>query len=86
MRKLELQKTDNRDDAKQKESAMNAKPKSILEAFEYIVELAEDSNLDEDFFAKAAIHVRYASRKLKLTAPQTVLLALFVDRRKTAAS
>lgn len=80
MRKLELQKTDNRDDAKQKESAMNAKPKSILEAFEYIVELAEDSNLDEDFFAKAAIHVRYASRKLKLTAPQTVLLALFVDR------
>lgn len=46
MRKLELQRTDNRDNAKQKESAMNAKPKSILEAFEYIVELAEDSNLD----------------------------------------
>lgn len=80
MRKLELQRTDNRDNAKQKESAMNAKPKSILEAFEYIVELAEDSNLDEDFFAKAAIHVRYASRKLKLTATQAVLLALFVDR------
>lgn len=80
MRKLELQKSDNRDNAKQKESAMNAKPKSILEAFEYIVELAEESNLDEEFFAKAAIHVRYASRKLKLTATQAVLLALFVDR------
>lgn len=80
MRKLELQKTENRDNAKQKESAMNAKPKSILEAFEYIVELAEDSNLDEEFFAKASAHIRYVSRKLKLTATQTVLLALFVDR------
>lgn len=80
MRKLEVLKTDNRNNDKQKESAMNARPKSILEAFEYVVELAEDSNLDEEFFAKASVHIRYASRKLKLTATQTVLLAMFVDR------
>lgn len=59
MRKLELLKTDNRNNDKQKESAMNARPKSILEAFEYIVELAEDSNLDEEFFAKASAHIRF---------------------------
>lgn len=34
--------------AKNKEAAQNAKSKSILESFEYIVELAEDSNLGKD--------------------------------------
>lgn len=68
------------DKTKQKEAAQNARPKSILESFEYIVELAEDSNLDRDFFEKAAVHIRYASRKLKLTAMQVVLLSMFVDR------
>lgn len=38
---------------KNKEAAQNAKSKSILESFEYIVELAEDSNLSKDFFDKA---------------------------------
>lgn len=47
MRKFELPKSYSRDNAKQKDSAQNAKPKSILEAFEYIVELAEASNLDK---------------------------------------
>ena len=45
MREPEIQK----DKSKQKNEATTAKPKSILESFEYIVELAEDSNLDKDF-------------------------------------
>ena len=65
---------------KNKEAAQNAKSKSILESFEYIVELAEDSNLSKDFFDKAGKHIRYASRKLPLSPMQTVLLAMFVDR------
>lgn len=77
MRKLELSKTDN---AKTKNIAQSAKPHSVLEAFEYIVELAEDSNLDTDFFIKADAHISYASRKLKLTPMQVVLLSMFVDR------
>lgn len=64
----------------QKENAIRTKPKSILESFEYIVELAENSNLDEEFFQKAADHIQYASQKLKLTPMQTVLLSMFVDR------
>lgn len=80
MRKLDLHKADNTDKTKHKETARTARPKSILESFEYIVELAEDSNLDDDFFSKAAVHIKYASRKLKLSAMQVVLLSMFVDR------
>lgn len=80
MRELDLQKEKTVDKSKQKDYAKNAKPKSILESFEYIVELAEDSNLDNDFMEKASAHIKYAARKLKLTAMQVVLLAMFVDR------
>lgn len=54
-------------------------PTCILEAFENIVGLAKDSNLDTDFFEKAAPYISYAAGKLNLTEQQTVLLALFVD-------
>lgn len=83
MRKLDLHRTEKPDNAKQKEAAKNAKPKSILEAFEYIVELAADSNLDEGFYDKAAGHIKYATRKLKLTARQAVLLSMFVDHSES---
>lgn len=80
MRKMDLHSSEKPDKTKQKESAKNAIPKSILEAFEYIVELAENSNLNDEFFEKAAVHIRYAARKLKLSAMQVVLLSMFVDR------
>ena len=69
-----------KENTRNKEAAQAAKPKSVLEAFEYIVELAEDSNLDKEFFDKAGRHIRYAGRKLSLTGMQVALLALFVDR------
>lgn len=80
MRQLNLQKETSSDKTKQKNDAQNAKPKCILESFEYIVEFAEDSNLDKEFLEKASSHIKYAARKLKLTAIQVVLLAMFVDR------
>lgn len=80
MRGLDLHKERNVDKSNQKNEAKNAKPKSVLESLEYIVELVEYSNLDGDFFDKASTHVKYASHKLKLTAMQVVLLAMFVDR------
>ena len=83
MRKLDLHRMEKPDNAKQKEAAKNAKPKSIPEAFEYIVELAADSNLDEGFYDKAAGHIKYATRKLKLTARQAVLLSMFVDHSES---
>lgn len=80
MKELDLHKAKTADTSKQKNDAKNAKPKSVLEAFEYIVELAEDSNLDKELIEKASTHIKYAVRKLKLTAMQVVLLAMFVDR------
>lgn len=80
MRKISMPHRESVDKTKQKEIAQTARPKSILEAFEYIVELAEDTNLDADFFAKAATHIRYCTRKLKLNSNQVVLLSMFVDR------
>ena len=64
----------------QKETAKKVRVKNILEAFEYIVDLAKDSNLASDFYHKASAYIKYASLKLKLSPLQTVLLALFVDR------
>lgn len=65
--------------------ANSTRPKNVLEAFERIVELAEDSNLSDEFLAKASTHIKYASRRLNLSKMQVVLLALFVDRSEDRA-
>lgn len=80
MRELNIRKSDEKTNIMQKEIAITAKPRNILESFEHIVELAEDSNLNNDFFEKADRQIKYAARKLKLSPMQTVLLSLFVDR------
>ena len=80
MRELDLKKSKSVDSSKQKNDPKTKKIKSILEAFEYIVELAEDSNLDNDFLDKASTYIKYAASRLKLSAMQVVLLAMFVDR------
>lgn len=68
------------DRSEQKTAAQQSRPKSLLEAFENVVELAEDSNLRPEFFEKAAISLRYVQRKLKLSAVQSAILAIFIDR------
>lgn len=80
MRKRVLPKNVSNDNDDPTAKPRNVRSKSILEAFEHIVELAEGSKLDADFYSKAEKYIGYASRKLKLTATQTVLLAMFVDR------
>ncbi|MCH5239582.1 MAG: ATP-binding protein [Muribaculaceae bacterium] len=55
-------------------------PKSILESFEQIVELAKDSNLDNKFLKKASPFIIFASEKLQLPELQAILLALFIDK------
>lgn len=65
---------------KESEEKHFARPKSILEAFEQIVEIAKDSKLDKAFFEKASVPIRYASRILGLSPMQSVMLAIFVDK------
>ena len=55
-------------------------PSSILEAFEAIVEAAENSNLSDEFFSKNSAVISYAAGRLGLEPTQAVFLALFVDR------
>lgn len=80
MRKLPVESQKPMKEKSVKEKNLAPRAKSLLEAFEYIVELAEDSNLSDEFFEKAKIYVKYAVRKLKMSPMQIVLLALFIDR------
>ena len=75
----ELQKSTKRNCNTDKNKKIKAMPKSVLEAFENIVDLAKDSNLDEKFYKKAGNQIEYAVEALDLTPTQIVLLALFVD-------
>ena len=52
----------------------------LLMAFEQIVEMAEDSQLSDEFYRKADKYIKYVSAKLDLTKKQSVMLALFVNR------
>lgn len=73
------------DRTEQKEVARVSKPKCVLEALEYIVELVEGSNLNTDFLEQAKHHIRYAARKLKLNETQVILLAIFIDKSEDCA-
>lgn len=55
-------------------------PKSVLEAFERIVELAKGANFSDSFFKQAAECISHASGILELSEMQTVLLALFINK------
>ena len=52
----------------------------LLMAFEQIVEMAEDSQLNDEFYRKADKYINYVSAKIDLTKKQSVMLALFVNR------
>lgn len=80
MRKKERNSDEMTDRTIHKKAAISAKPQTILEAFENIVELAEDSNLSPEFFGAAQHLIIYAARKLSMTPIQVVLFAIFVDR------
>ena len=75
----ELRKPSVSIESTKKEKKIKSMPKSVLEAFENIVDLAKDSNLDEKFYKKAEKQIDYAVEKLELSPTQVVLLALFVD-------
>lgn len=79
MRKLNFDLNDL-EPQKAKRNVTKRSPKTILEAFEGIVELVHDSRLSPEFFRKANPFISFAARKLNLSDMQTVLLAIFVDK------
>jgi DNA polymerase III delta prime subunit len=52
---------------------------TLLNAIEQVVELSEDSNLNDEFFTKAKRYIKYLSKRLSLTPIQAVLFSIFID-------
>ena len=49
------------------------KPKSLLEAFEYIVELAKGSAFGDEFMSKADVYIKLSCRQCRLCFLQCLL-------------
>ena len=57
----------------------NTRKMDMLTAVEKIVGMAKDSNLDAEFYRKAAGPVKFLSEKMELTREQAVMMAMFID-------
>lgn len=53
---------------------------NLLTAIEQVVELSENSGLENEFFEKAKRYVSYISKKLSLTPVQSVLFSIFINK------
>ncbi len=56
------------------------RPRTLLEAFECITTLAENSHLDERFMDEAKPYIGYICRKLKFKPMQAILMAILIDK------
>ncbi|MDR1170733.1 MAG: ATP-binding protein [Prevotellaceae bacterium] len=54
--------------------------KTLLQHIEYVIELAEDSKLSEDFYKKAKTSIQFIARKMKLSPNQAVIFSLFMEK------
>lgn len=55
---------------------MNRTEKTLIKSLELIVEMAEDSKLNDDFWAQASDEIHYVASRLGISSTQTVLLAV----------
>ena len=51
----------------------------LLTSVEKIVDLANESKLDKEFYRKADKYIKYISEKLELTKEESVMIALFIN-------
>lgn len=56
------------------------RPRTLLEAFECITTLAENSHLDERFMNEAKPYIGYICRKLKFKPMQAIFMAILIDK------
>ena len=54
--------------------------KTLLQHIERIIELAENSKLDADFYKKAKTNINFVAKTMKLTESQAVIFSLFVEK------
>ncbi len=56
------------------------KPKTLLQHIECIIEYAENSKLDDDFYKKAKLNINFVSKIMKLTPSQATIFSLFMEK------
>lgn len=78
MRELNI--LQNEDRVKKKSDKKTSKTLTLLQHIEYIIELVENSGLNEDFFKKAKGSISLVSKRMKLTTNQVILFSVFIEK------
>jgi ATP-dependent 26S proteasome regulatory subunit len=55
-------------------------PKTLLQHIEHIVEQAENSKLDEEFYKKTKTSIKFITQKMNLSLNQAVIFAIFMEK------
>jgi hypothetical protein len=76
MRQLRI----NREKSGSAQSIKKRSPQTLLQHIEYIIELAEDSNLNDEFFKKAKTSISFVAKTMNLSLNQVVIFSLFMEK------
>jgi hypothetical protein len=76
MRQLRI----NREKAETAQSIKRRNPKTLLQHIEYVVELAEDSRLSDEFYKKAKTSINFVAKTMNLSLDQAVIFSLFMEK------
>ena len=55
-------------------------PQTLLQHLEYIIELAENSKLNDDFFRNAKRSINFVAKTMNLTSAQSIIFAIFMEK------
>jgi hypothetical protein len=56
------------------------KAKTLLQHIERIIELAEDSRLNDEFYQKAKSNINFVAKKMDITPNQAVVFSIFIEK------
>jgi hypothetical protein len=65
---------------KEAQSSTVRNPKTLLQHIEHVVELAENSKLNDEFYKKAKTSIKFITKKMNLSLNQAVIFALFMEK------
>ena len=55
-------------------------PKTLLQHLEYMIELAENSKLNDEFFQNAKRSINFVAKTMNLTPAQAIIFAIFMEK------
>ena len=63
-----------------KEQAVKRSPKTLLQHIECIIDLIENSKLNDEFYGKAEKNLTFISKTMNLTTNQVILFSVFIEK------